>query len=241
MASGDESSAPAEQPPESSTSQGERLAMGAHVHASDGVCGDLTGAIVDPTAQAVTHLVVTPHHHHKLGRLVPFNLVAADIDPIRLSITKAEFEGLDEAQEMHLTRISAEDMQFGAGATHSSPYYGLGMLTGGMGAGGMQELHPRHEYLETSATDAVPTGRVEVLRGDHVHATDGWIGSVDGLVIDRRNRHVTHVLLAEGHLWGRKQVAIPISATARIDDEIRVELTKEQVAGLPAVTLADGS
>jgi hypothetical protein len=26
--------------------------------------------------------------------------------------------------------------------------------------------------------------------------------------------HVTHVLLQEGHLWGRKEVAIPITAVA---------------------------
>jgi hypothetical protein len=54
-------------------------------------------------------------------------------------------------------------------------------------------------------------GEVEIRRGDHVHASDGDIGRVHGLVIDPRNHRVTHVLLQEGDLWGRKQVAIPIS------------------------------
>jgi hypothetical protein len=36
---------------------------------------------------------------------------------------------------------------------------------------------------------------VEIRRGDHVQATDGHIGRVQGLVIDRRSGHVTLVLL----------------------------------------------
>ena len=38
------------------------------------------------------------------------------------------------------------------------------------------------------------------------------IGKVEGLVIEPTHGHVTHVLLQEGHLWGRKEVAIPIGS-----------------------------
>ena len=62
--------------------------------------------------------------------------------------------------------------------------------------------------------DTVPLGEVAVRRGEQVHATDGPIGHVQGLVIDAGTHHVTHVLLQEGHLWGRKEVAIPISAVS---------------------------
>ena len=44
---------------------------------------------------------------------------------------------------------------------------------------------------------------------------------------------VTHILLEEGHLWGRKQVAIPVSAVASIEDGIRLNVTKRQVEDLP--------
>jgi len=64
--------------------------------------------------------------------------------------------------------------------------------------------------------DTVPLGEVDVRRGEHVHATDGNIGRVQGLVIEPGSHHVTHVLLQEGHLWGRKEVAIPIGAVAKI-------------------------
>jgi sporulation protein YlmC with PRC-barrel domain len=87
----------------------------------------------------------------------------------------------------------------------------------------------------TITYDAVPLNEVEVRRGEHVHATDGHIGRVQGLVIEAKSRHVTHVLLQEGHLWGRKEVAIPIGAVVSVDDGIRLNLTKQQVQDLPPV------
>jgi sporulation protein YlmC with PRC-barrel domain len=91
---------------------------------------------------------------------------------------------------------------------------------------------------ETITVDAVPVGEVAVRRGAHVHATDGAIGQVQGLVMDSASHHVTHVLLQEGHVWGRKQVAIPISAVRTVDDGIRLSLTKRQVQDLPPVSIA---
>ena len=103
------------------------------------------------------------------------------------------------------------------------PYYGMGM-----GA----------TYVPQTITyDTVPLDEVEVRRGEHVHATDGHIGRVQGLVIDQNSHHVTHVLLQEGHLWGRKEVAIPIGAVTEIDDGIRLNLTKQQVQDLPPVDI----
>jgi sporulation protein YlmC with PRC-barrel domain len=87
--------------------------------------------------------------------------------------------------------------------------------------------------------DRVPAGEVEVQRGEHVHATDGAIGQVQGLVIDPDDHHVTDVLLDEGHLWGKKRVAIPIGAVTDVKDGIRLDLTKDEVRDLPPVDLAE--
>jgi hypothetical protein len=40
---------------------------------------------------------------------------------------------------------------------------------------------------------------------------DGEVGQIQGLVIDLASRQVTRGLLDEGHLWGRSDVASPIS------------------------------
>ena len=86
--------------------------------------------------------------------------------------------------------------------------------------------------------DRVPVGEVEVRRGDRVHATDGPIGQVRGLVIDARDHHLTNVLLDEGHLWGKKRVAISIGAVQDVKDGVRLGFTKEQARELPPVDLA---
>jgi hypothetical protein len=79
----------------------------------------------------------------------------------------------------------------------------------------------------------VPWGEVDVRHGDQVHATDGEIGLVGGLVVDPADHRVTHVLLQEGQLWGRKAVAIPASAVTEVRAGIRLNLSKQQVEDLP--------
>jgi hypothetical protein len=116
------------------------------------------------------------------------------------------------------------------------PYYDLG---GGMGAGGvsmgMGAGRGRGNQDRAVITDVLPAGEVSVHRGDRVLASDGEIGRVQGLVIAPVDHRVTHVLLQEGHLFGRKEVAIPISAVTGVADGIQLTLTKEQVKDLPAV------
>jgi sporulation protein YlmC with PRC-barrel domain len=90
---------------------------------------------------------------------------------------------------------------------------------------------------QTVTYDKLPLGEVAVRRGQHVHATDGDIGQVQGLVIDSRDQHVTHVLLQEGHLWGRKEVAIPISAVTGVQDGIQLSITRQEVQDLPPVDI----
>ena len=80
---------------------------------------------------------------------------------------------------------------------------------------------------------AVPLGEIEVERHESVHAVDGHIGQVEGFVVDPADQKVTHVLLKEGQLWGRRQVAIPVSAVASVDAGIRLNITKQQVEDLP--------
>jgi hypothetical protein len=63
-----------------------------------------------------------------------------------------------------------------------------------------------------------------------------WSGQ--GLVVERGGHHVTHVLLREGHMRGRKEVAIPIGAVTKIGTLlIHLSLTKHQVKDLPPVDI----
>jgi sporulation protein YlmC with PRC-barrel domain len=213
--------------------------IGSEVACSDGVCGELTRVVVDPVARALTHLVVEPTQRRGTGRLVPIDLVDSTAEEIRLRCTMSEFEALEDAEETRFLSGASGQWGYGQGQMLSLPYFGLGM--GGMGMGGMGIGGMRVGGIDAgpqSVTyDRVPVGEVEVRRGEHVHATDGTIGRVQGLVIDPSDHHVTHVLLDEGHLWGQKRVAIPISAVKDVKDGVRLNLTKDQVRDLPPVEL----
>src|SRR5215470_17631960 len=206
------------------------LMIGAGARCSDGACGEVTRVVVDPVARAVTHLVVEPAGRQGLARLVPLDLVDATAAEIRLRCTLAEFEHLDAAEETQFVPGTRGYAAYGPEQVLSWPY---SSLTGDQGVAG----DTVSGISETVTYDIVPLGEVAVRRGDRVHATDGAIGHVEGLVIDPRNHQVTHVLLQEGHVWGRKEVAIPISAVTGADDGIGLNLTRDQVRDLPPVDI----
>ena len=110
------------------------------------------------------------------------------------------------------------------------PYYALRTDSAGFANMPQHRISPR-----LKVHDRVAVGEVAVRGDEHVHATDGQIGRVRGLVIDPSDHHVTHFLLKEGHLWGQKTVAIPIGAVTDIEDGVRLSLTKDQARDLPPV------
>jgi hypothetical protein len=188
------------------------FAIGTRASCPDGDCGVLRRIIIHPDARTVTHLVIEPRHGSHPGRLVPVELVDSAGGEIRLRCTLAEFDNLDPAD--------AEELVEGAGL-------GIGGMPGGPPTG-------IPGPVQVVVEDVVPVGEAEVCPGDPVHATDGEIGAVQGFLVDPSDNQVTHVLLKEGHIWGRKKVAIPISAvTGSEDGIINVSLTKKQVEHLP--------
>ena len=184
--------------------------IGARASCSDGDCGVLDRIVFDPNTRTVTHLVIEPKHHHQPGRLVPVGLVETAGSGIRLSCTIAEFDSLEAADEAELVE--------GAGL-------GINSMAGGAPTG---IPAPAQVVFQ----DVIPAGETEMSPGDPVIALDGEIGHVHGFLLDQ-DEQVTHVLLKEGHLWGRKEVAIPISEVTGAEEGIRVSLSKKQVEDLP--------
>jgi sporulation protein YlmC with PRC-barrel domain len=189
------------------------FAIGAEASCVDGSCGEVSRIIVDPATETVTHLVIEPKHRRELARLVPVDLVDAAAGDIRLRCTLAEFDKLDAAEEL----APVEN------------------VLGGLGVGGMMPPMGIPATVTTVVYETVPVGETDVGPGERVHAIDGEIGRVLGFLVDPDDHRMTHVLLQEGHLWGRKKVAIPVSAVTGVENGIQLNLTKEQVEGLPPV------
>ena len=202
--------------------------IGSAAACSDGPCGEVTRVVVNPVARELTHLVVEPAHRSGLGRLVPLDLVEPGAGEVHLRCTLEEFENLPQAEETDFLPGGSGYEDYARHEAYYWPYFGI-------------ETFPDPDVANASGIvtrDTLPPGEVGVRRGEHVHASDGEIGKVEGLVVESAHGHVTHVLLQEGHLWGRKQVAIPIGAVERIGEGITVNMTKREIGDLPAVDLA---
>jgi hypothetical protein len=210
--------------------EAEGFRIGAEASASDGVCGEVSRLVMDPVALTVTHLVIEPKHRRESGRLVPVHLVDTTTGQIRLRCTTAEFDKLDPAEEID----QVEGLDYGGGYGQAEAVQGYGGM-GGIGATGMGIGMGVGHNAPVVVQDVVPLGEVDVQRGESVHALDGEIGKVQGFLVDPGDNRVTHVLLQEGHLWGRKEVSIPISAVTGVDAGIRLNITKKQVEDLPPV------
>ena len=212
------------------------LKIGAVAVGSDGYRGEVRAAVIDPVAATVTHVAVEPEGRSGLARLVPLGQVDADPDPdtppgrLRLRCTEAEFMTLDPAEETLA--------EFAVGRTVPVQLIPPGWRGTGEPVARGGDL-PRIPERET--VDVVPSGEVEEHGSDQVHATDGDIGRVHGFRLDPASGRVTHVLLGEGHLWGRKEVAIPFDKIAGFDHGIRLSLTRKQVQGLSAADIGDSA
>ena len=185
--------------------------IGAKASCTDGPCGEVTRLIIDPAARTMTHLVIKPEHEAGRARLVPLDLVDTAAGEITLRCTLAEFGQFERAEETDMVEGRAT----------------------GLGPGGTRAPMGVPRATRTVVEEIVPLGETQLRPGEHVHALDGEIGHVQGFLVDEGHR-VTHVLLKEGHFWGRKEVAIPVSAVTGLEDGIRLNLTKKQVEDLPS-------
>lgn len=87
-----------------------------------------------------------------------------------------------------------------------------------------------------AVTPSVPDAPTRIRRGDHVQALDGDAGRVLGLVVRREDGAITHVLLAAGHVWHRKHVAVPVDYVAGLGFAgLDLLLTRQHVAEFPLV------
>ena len=206
--------------------------IGADASCTDGACGQVSRIIVNPAAREVTHLAVDPKHRQGPGRLVPVDLVDATTGQIRLRCTLAEFQALQPAQE---TEAVPDLDPTGHGHPDNTPNKVNWAIVDG--AVIMQPSRPGGPEAPQQVTvDYIPSGGVDIHRDLTVCATDGEIGQVQGLVVEPGGHQVTHVLLQKGHMPGRKDVAIPISAVTKIGTFlIHLSITRHQVKDLPSV------
>ena len=82
----------------------------------------------------------------------------------------------------------------------------------------------------TISYDRVPKGEIELRHASSVYSADGHhLGSVDAVVVDDGDR-LTHLLVERGHLWWKREVALPAEAISKFEnDMLTLGLTKGEL------------
>jgi uncharacterized membrane protein len=193
----------------------------AKVTCADGVCGKSVAVIVHPIRRRLTHLVVSDG---TAQRLVPMEQVeATSSESVRLRCTQAQLAEMESFVETHYVQTEQPPAPQ-AGLMY--PQYALPMVT-----------VDQPEWVRVEK-ERVPLGELAIHRGIQVEASDGPIGAVGELVVDPDGAQISHFVLQQGHLWGKKTITLPLSTVESVQaNTVYLKLDKAAIEQLPAIPL----
>ncbi len=200
------------------------IPLQAQVECTDGVCGLSMYVLINPLADEVTSLVVRETSSNT-EYVVPVDVISATIvDTIRLNCSKAELEKMKPfvktefiEEKLPVGNIGHAGGMYGMGSYYYLPYVTPEII-----------VQVPVEHLQ------IPPGELAVRRGTRVEAKDGYVGKVDEFVVNPETGRITYLVMREGHLWGAKNVIIPLSAMEDSgDDTLFLNIDKHQIESLP--------
>lgn len=196
------------------------LSIDAKVTCLDGECGTISAVVLNPVTAVVTNIVVRQNEAPHTKRLVPISEIRETTQTrVQLGLTLEAFRKCKEFVEMEyiITEIPRYQSLYGV-------YY-------------LEPLALPESKVVTVPHLQIPAGELPVERGSKVFDFIGEkIGQVDEFLIDEDSGHITHLILREGHLWGKKEVSIPVSEIKKVEeDRVYLKLDKEAVGKLPGI------
>jgi uncharacterized protein YrrD len=200
------------------------IPLNAQVECTDGICGHSAYVLIDPVIDQVTSLVVKEDSFPNTEYIVPVDFVTETIaDTIQLRSSKAEMEKMEPFNKTTFIEQQMPDYEayrgrmYGMGSSYYMPY-----------------VIPQTTVKLPVETQQIPKGELAIHRGTSVEATDGYVGKVDEFVVNPETNQITHLVMREGHLWGQKDVIIPLSAMGEHrEDTVVLNLDKQQIESLP--------
>jgi sporulation protein YlmC with PRC-barrel domain len=197
------------------------IPLNVEVECADARCGRSTCVIMDPITQEMTHLVVRDEKRPHTERMVPTGLITASThEGITLRCTHQEWQNMEPFYTTEFIQVPIP--HYAASSAYVWPYVTTRTTL---------ESIPEHNLN-------LPPHTRDVRRGAHVQATDGRVGRVDEFVVDPSHHHITHLVMREGHLWGAKDVSIPVAEIDHFEEKtVYLKLDKAAVGRLPAIAL----
>lgn len=195
------------------------------VYCTDGKAGRSVAIIGERATRQVTDFVVKTEADEYI---VPLSAITQST-PLRIDLSWSR-EQLSQAKPFvvevpatpeEIELMSATMMQSGVLGPYTAP-----------DAGYMASYMANASVPE----EQVQAGFVAIHVDDRVEATDGDVGRVDELRVDPETGAITHLVLRTGHLWGKKDVTIPLDLADRVaDGTVYLKIDKHAIGALPSI------
>ncbi len=207
-----------------------KLDLGSRVRCSDGAERELANLVVDAPAKRVTHLVVEPKGHREAARLVPVELAHEDADGLALSCTSEVLDGFEPVREFAYLPAGEHPEE--------GDKWGIG-VEDVLVAPTYAPLDPTGEEFDPNVSvvyDRVPKGEVELRASSDVYSADEHhLGCVHGLDVGD-NGVIRSLGLKRGHLWWKREIAVPADAVESLQtDIVTLGIDESGLRGLPSV------
>ncbi len=195
------------------------IPLGVDVHCTDGRCGRSTHVILNPANEKITHLVVKGRKPSRVERMVPIDWIANTAsEVILLNHSREDFEKLGPFRptDFVYTEIAmhATDPRLTALWSYVVPV----------------------KRIVDDTVKRIPPNELAIRRGVTVRATDGNVGRVDEFIVGPSTGFITHLCLREGHIWGQREVSIPVSYIERLDEKaVYLNVDRATIEALPSL------
>lgn len=183
----------------------------------DGLAGVSISVIINPMTQRVTHLVVQDKTFPKpLEWVVSVDkVVESASEVINLACPQ---EGLSSMQPFrHECYLEQEFPKYEYAYTPPTIFASAEKL------------------LVTEKELNIPSEETAFYRGAGVEAVDGFVGRVGELILDPASGHVLYFTMMRDHLWGKKEITIPLAYVDHTDvDTVYLKVDKKMIEDLPS-------
>lgn len=195
----------------------------------DKTCGHVSGLVFNPHTTVATYVILHKDALLQQEFLVPLDLVIGmSHNALLLNCKSWEVTNLQPFHHTRFIPLDPRDYPHIPGAVEDTSYEWPVSKT-------------EDGYALAMDMEAVPRQQ-QVLRGETVvQAKDGTIGHVKEFVLQPGTYHMTYLVLRQGHLWGRRDVAIPISAVDHFEHgAVFLALDKRAIGQLPRIPVQRG-
>lgn len=203
------------------------IPLNADLHCTDGAGGQAVAAVLDPVRLTMSHIVVDIKGHGHTEYLMPLEFITgSSAKGITLSCARDDLANLDP----FLKTVRVEDQGMGLTNVQGLAY---AEFQGGLSATDFSMTGGGTAYVDE---EAIPDNELTTRHGIPVYASDHQVGQLDEFVVTPESGQITHVVLKEGHLFGKKEIAVPIDQVDRIGEvAVYLKLTQHEVEQLPQV------